>query len=75
MPTTYAWCFDHGRLHVFPADKDPWCTAAWIIIAATTKEQAIEAKRAAYGEVRFLDELPANERMKIIEARTPPDAD
>ncbi|CAL9665298.1 hypothetical protein SUDANB126_07208 [Streptomyces sp. enrichment culture] len=64
---TYAWCFDHGRLHRFPRGEEPWCTAAWVALAATTTEQALRAKQAAYGEARFLDGLSAQAQPEVIE--------
>lgn len=63
----FAWCFDHGAMHHFPIDTQPWCTAAWVAFTAGSEEQAIEAKRAAYGDTRFLHELPAAKQLEIIE--------
>lgn len=67
----YAWCFDHGRLHNFPANQKPWCTAFWVpfVAAVSTEEQAIEAKQASYGDARFFNDLPVDQRIKVIEIR------
>ncbi|MFD5940272.1 hypothetical protein [Streptomyces griseus] len=59
-PTTYAWCFDHGNLHRFPKYGTPWCTAAWVAFTAATETDALTAKRAAYGDAQFLNDLPAD---------------
>jgi hypothetical protein len=72
VPTTsftYAWCFDHGRLHAFPAGDEPWCSVAWVPLAAATEEQAVEAKQAAYGDARFLHDLPEDKQLKVVEIR------
>jgi hypothetical protein len=66
---TYAWCFSHGQLHTFAADESPWCTATWVPFTAATKEQALEAKRAAYGEAQFLDALTLEQQVEVIEIR------
>ncbi|NED75375.1 hypothetical protein G3I51_24230 [Streptomyces sp. SID9944] len=65
--TTYAWCFDHGTTHQFRAGDEPWCTAAWVAFTATTAEDAEQAKKAAYGDARFLDQLPADKQLEVIE--------
>ncbi|WP_279578615.1 hypothetical protein [Streptomyces sp. Tu 3180] len=36
-------------------------------LAATTTEQALRAKQAAYGEARFLDGLSAQAQPEVIE--------
>lgn len=64
---TYAWCFDHGTLHRFPAGDTPWCTAAWVALTATTEQDALDAKHAAWGEARFLHELPVTQQLEVIE--------
>ena len=46
-----------------------WCTATWVPFIAASEEQAIEAKRAAYGDARFLDDLPVEKRVEVIEIR------
>lgn len=66
-PTTYAWCFSHGDLHRFPKDGTPWCTAAWVAFTAATEADAFAAKRAAYGDAQFLDGLPVDKQIEIIE--------
>jgi hypothetical protein len=63
----FAWCFDHGTMHRFPEGDEPWCTAAWIAFTATTQEEADAAKQAAYGDVQYLDELPGEQQLEIIE--------
>jgi hypothetical protein len=66
--TRFAWCFSHGAMHRFPAGDKPWCTAAWIAFTATTETDAVEAKQAAYGDARFLNELPGEQQLEVIEA-------
>lgn len=60
----YAWCFSHGRLHIF--DDDPWCTATWVSLFGTTEEEALTAKMATYGEARFLHQLPDDQCRSVI---------
>lgn len=62
----YAFCFDHGRAHTFPAGTKPWCTAAWVPFRVSTEEDALEAKQAAYGDARFLHQLPGDKQLEII---------
>lgn len=63
----YAWCFSHGVLHRFPAGDTPWCTATWVAFTATTKAEALAAKHAAYGDAQFLNDLPADKQIEVIE--------
>jgi hypothetical protein len=63
----FAWCFDHGTMHHFPEGDEPWCSAAWVAFTATTETDAVEAKQAAYGDVQYLDELPGEQQLEIIE--------
>lgn len=65
--TRYAWCFSHGVFHRFPEGDTPWCTATWIAFTATTRTEALTAKRAAYGDAQFLHELPADKQIEVIE--------
>ncbi|MER5967806.1 hypothetical protein [Streptomyces sp. NPDC002057] len=65
----HAWCFDHGRAHVFVAGTTPWCTAAWVGFVAASAEQALEAKQSAYGDARFFDQLCADHQLEVIEIR------
>lgn len=65
--TRYAHCFSHGVLHTFAEGDTPWCTATWIAFTATTRLDALAAKRAAYGEAQFLHELPADKQIEVIE--------
>jgi len=65
----FAFCFSHGVLHDFPVDDEPWCTATWVPFVAATKEQALEAKQAAYGDARFFDQLPVAQQLEVIEIR------
>lgn len=65
--TIYAWCFDHGTLHTFGADAIPWCTAAWVPFAAASKESALEAKTAAYGDAVFFDQLTSDRQLEVVE--------
>ena len=70
---TFAWCFSHGRLHVFrPSTEYPdgaWCTATWVPFAAATEEQAIEAKQVAYGDAAFFDDLPVGKQLEVVKIR------
>ncbi|GAA4824302.1 hypothetical protein [Streptomyces ziwulingensis] len=66
----FAWCFDHGTMHHFPVGPngdEPWCTAAWVAFTATTADEAADAKHAAYGDARFLDDLPTDKLLEVIE--------
>ena len=63
----FAWCFSHGTLHRFNPEN-PWCTATWIAFTANTEEDALAAKREAYGDAQFLHHLPAVQQMEVIEA-------
>jgi hypothetical protein len=63
----FAWCFSHGTLHRFDPE-DPWCTATWIAFTATSGKEAFEAKRHAYGDARFLDQLSPEQQLEVIEA-------
>ncbi|WP_225825639.1 hypothetical protein [Streptomyces naphthomycinicus] len=65
--TLHAWCFDHGMLHHFTGE--PWCTARWVAFTATTETDALDAKQHAYGDARFLHELPAQQQLDVIEIR------
>jgi len=65
----YDWCFDHGYMHKFPVDQEPWCTAVWVAFTATSIEDAQAAKQAAYGDAQFLHQLPAAKQLEVIEAR------
>jgi hypothetical protein len=61
---TYAWCFDHGRLHYF--DRDPWCTARWVPLAGANLGEAIADKTARFGDAIFIDQLPAERQLELI---------
>ncbi|MYX14398.1 hypothetical protein GTY67_13430 [Streptomyces sp. SID8374] len=63
----YAWCFSHGVLHTFPVGDTPWCTATWVAFTAATETDALASKRAAYGDAQFLDELPIEKQIEVIE--------
>lgn len=65
----HAWCFDHGRAHVFAAGTTPWCSAAWVGFAAACAGQALEAKQAAYGDAQFFDQLSTVHQLEVIEIR------
>ena len=69
MATTFAWCFDHGTLHQFNGDTEPWCTANWVAFRASTEEQAIEGKAAAYGDAKFFDQLTYDQKLEVLEIR------
>ncbi|WP_127468743.1 hypothetical protein [Streptomyces sp. B27] len=63
----YAWCFSHGVLHTFPAGDIPWCTAVWVAFTAATEAEALASKHAAYGDAQFLDGLPVDKQIEVIE--------
>jgi hypothetical protein len=63
----YAWCFSHGVLHHF--EGTPWCTATWVGFTTTNEADALAAKRHAYGDARFLHELPTEQQLDVIEIR------
>ena len=42
-------------------------TASWIGFTATTEDEALEAKQHAYGDARFLGELPTEQQLEVIE--------
>ncbi|MFF0276893.1 hypothetical protein [Streptomyces sp. NPDC004330] len=65
----HAWCFDHGRAHVFASGTTPWCTAAWVGFVAASAEQALEAKQASYGDAQFFDQLTSDHQLEVIEIR------
>ncbi|MFJ5644089.1 hypothetical protein [Streptomyces sp. NPDC093223] len=64
---TYAWCFSHGGMHHFTGQ--PWCTAVWVPFTATNEPDALAAKQHAYGDARFLHELPVRQQLEVIEIR------
>jgi len=63
----YAWCFSHGVLHTFREGDTPWCTGLWIAFTATTKAEALASKHAIYGDTQFLDGLPVEKQIEVIE--------
>lgn len=69
MPTpervTYAWCFDHAALHVFPQASTPWCTAAWAALDAADRNEALKGKQNRYGAARFFDEPPREQQLVL----------
>ncbi|NEA20652.1 hypothetical protein [Streptomyces halstedii] len=65
----HAWCFDHGRAHVFAAGTTPWCSAAWVGFVAASADQALEAKQAAYGDAQYFNQLSAVHQLEVIEVR------
>ena len=67
QPMTFAWCFSHGTMHRFKTGTEPWCTASWVGFTAPTEEVAQEAKRYAYGDARFLHDLPVERQMEVIQ--------
>lgn len=67
MTSLYAWCFSHGVMHHFT--DTPWCTATWVAFTPSTEQTALEAKQHAYGDARFLHELPAEQQLDVIEIR------
>ncbi|MEU8682927.1 hypothetical protein [Streptomyces sp. NPDC048611] len=61
---TFAWCFDHGRLHQF--DDSPWCTARWVPLPGANGEDALDVKCETYGKAQLLHELPDEQQLAII---------
>lgn len=64
----YAWCFGHGRMHVFDG-RQPWCTSNWVKIEADSLAHAEDSKRAQYGDARFMHELALEEQAQVYEAK------
>lgn len=67
-PTIYAWCFGHGRLHIFGVDG-AWCTSHWVNLgpAAWSEASAENVKRAHFGDARFMHELPLEAQQAVID--------
>lgn len=66
--TDFAWCFSHGLLHHFQRGADPWCTAFWVPLDADTEEGAMAVKSDLYGQAQFIDGLPLEQQLEIMEA-------
>lgn len=66
---TFAWCFDHGRIHRFRTTDVPWCTATWVWLASRDEAAALADKQARYGNAQFLHELPADQQAAILDLR------
>ncbi len=62
----WAWCFSHGAVHYFGADQGPWCTATWVWLNGATEAEALADKGARFGDARFLDQLPNEQQLAII---------
>lgn len=69
MKPVFAWCFSHGCMHRFP--DEPWCTASWVWVGGLIEDQALTAKQDAYGDARFIDELPARTQLAILQGEIP----
>ncbi len=71
-PPWFAWCFDHGRLHVFvprgehECPDGAWCTARWVRLAGTTEQEATADKEKRFGEAVFCHHLPPDEHLALI---------
>ncbi|ARX81567.1 hypothetical protein SMD44_00965 [Streptomyces alboflavus] len=63
----YAWCFSHGLLHRFADGPEPWCTATWTWIDGATEDEAQAAKKQRFGNARFLDELPGEQQLELLD--------
>lgn len=63
----YAYCFSHGRMHFFRAAEEPWCTATWVWLDALTDEAAEAEKTKRYGDAQFIDQLPLDQHVAVIE--------
>lgn len=66
VPTRYAWCFSHGRLHTFSTDRNPWCTATWTWLHGDTETTATANKTAKYGDAQFLHQLPQEQQINVM---------
>ena len=67
MPDSFAWCFDHGRMHHFAADETPWCDAAWVWLSGLTEAEAMADKQTRFGDAQFFDQLTLETRLAIID--------
>ncbi|AJC55103.1 hypothetical protein GZL_02512 [Streptomyces sp. 769] len=67
--TRFAYCFDHGDLHVFQHEVS-WCTAVWVSLAGTSSAEAMADKQASFGAARFLDQLPLEQQAELLAERT-----
>lgn len=73
MTTTYAWCFDHGRLH--PFTNGAWCTASWTPLTGGTETEALADKAARFGEAIFFDQLTTEQQLELIDIPPRPTTD
>jgi len=71
-PLSFAWCFSHGRMHFFAEDQEPWCTATWVPLAAGSEDKALAEKQRRYGDAQFLDQLPLEQQVAIINQQETP---
>lgn len=65
---SFAWCFDHGSVHVFGPDG-AWCTATWVALSGNTRDGALTDKQIRYGDARFLHELPIETHLDVMNER------
>ncbi|MFE6000337.1 hypothetical protein ACFQ6C_26310 [Streptomyces sp. NPDC056454] len=63
----FAWCFSHGRLHLFTSEAEPWCTATWVILVGADRDDALADKQQRFGDAAFLHQLPGTDQLAIIE--------
>lgn len=76
-PTWYAWCFSHGRLHTFvprgeaESPDGAWCTADWSRLAGASEGEALADKQDRYGDAQFLDHLPLEVQVAVMDETTP----
>jgi hypothetical protein len=63
---TFAWCFDHGRLHKFHVEEGAWCTAAWVPLEGSTEEDALMHKQLTWGDAQFFDQLTLERQGGLI---------
>lgn len=68
LPNLYAWCFSHGRMHVFDPDN-PWCAASWVPLNGETESDALSEKQEKYGRAAFLKDLSADQRTEVTRER------
>jgi hypothetical protein len=62
-----AWCFSHGRMHTFDSLNGAWCTASWVDLGTRYAAVAEQRKRDHFGDARFMDELPLEAQVAVIE--------
>ncbi|MFJ4902827.1 hypothetical protein [Streptomyces sp. NPDC088727] len=62
----FAWCFSHGRLHIFTTEAEPWCTALWTSLAGADRDEALRDKQERFGDAVFEGQLSQEQRVRLI---------